>query len=97
MWFDPFKNIYAEGYVNRRLTGGTPRRWTIMAEICLTALVLLVLGIFIAQVDTLKDAIWMGVSIAIGAGFLYRLVKNYRDTAPKAEDEDAQQGGGTVR
>ncbi len=33
IWLDPYKRIFAEGYVWRRMTGGRPRDWAMKVEI----------------------------------------------------------------
>lgn len=87
VWLDPFKRIFAEGYVNRNLTSGRPRKW-VMACMFVLVVLWLLLWIFLAvqnglsadsfQEERIASLIIFPLFIALGLLFATRIALNYR-------------------
>ena len=87
VWLDPFKRIFAEGYVNRNFTSGQPRKW-VMACMFILVVLWLFLWIFLAvqsavnahalAEERMAALIIFPLFIALGLLFAARIALNYR-------------------
>lgn len=87
VWLDPYKRIFAGGYVNRNFTSGHPRKWTMKFEVFISSVsILLLIGMAIHELfmpgkksmETFQTLLYLmtwGVLVMV---FNYRVIKNYK-------------------
>jgi hypothetical protein len=87
VWLDPYKRIFAGGYVNRNFTGGHPRKWVMKLElifgiVSIPALIgMIVIGILSADdwsFETFAGLIYPILMAGLCVVFYYRVFKNYK-------------------
>ena len=101
IWFDPYKRIFAEGYVNRRLSFGQPRPWALMTQIVIVLIVFVSFTILVLSLlpsfrtRTPEIAAIIGLLLLTG-GFAMRMIINFRRLSRQHHEAQRPSGGDSL-